>query len=134
MNKVFLIANLTRDPELHETAAGKSVLKFDIAVNRGFKDADGNYITDFFNVSMWGDKGVNCGRYLFKGSKVGIVGRLQNRTYKDKEGYNRTVTEVIAEDVEFLTPKKKDIEPEEVTRVKKTRPELEPIEDDDLPF
>lgn len=119
MNKVILIANLTRDPELHETAGGKSVLKFDIAVNRGFKDADGNYITDFFNVSMWGDKGVNCGRYLFKGSKVGIVGRLQNRTYKDKEGNNRTVTEVVAEDVEFLTPKKKDIEPEE---------------DDDLPF
>ena len=61
------------------------------------------------------------------------MGRLQNRTYKDKEGDNRTVTEVIAEDVEFLTPKKKDIEPEEVTRVKKMRPELEPI-DDDLPF
>lgn len=134
MNKVILIGNLTRDPELYETAGGKSVLKFDIAVNRGFKDADGNYITDFFNVSVWGDKGVNCGRYLFKGSKVGIVGRLQNRTYEDKEGNNRTVTEVVAEDVEFLTPKKKDIEPEEVTRVKKTRPELEPIEDDDLPF
>ena len=133
MNKVFLIANLTRDPELHETAAGKSVLKFDIAVNRGFKDADGNYITDFFNVSMWGDKGVHCAKYLFKGNKVGIVGRLQNRTYKDKEGNNRIVTEVVAEDVEFLTPKKKDIEPEEVTRVKKMRPELEPI-DDDLPF
>lgn len=133
MNKVILTGNLTRDPELHETAAGKSVLKFDIAVNRGFKDADGNYITDFFNVSVWGDKGVNCGRYLFKGSKVGVVGRLQNRTYKDKEGNNRIVTEVVAEDVEFLTPKKKDIEPEEVTRVKKMRPELEPI-DDDLPF
>lgn len=134
MNKVILTGNLTRDPELREIADGSSVLKFDIAVNRGFKDADGNYITDFFNVSVWGDKGVNCGRYLFKGSKVGVVGRLQNRTYKDKEGNNRTVTEVIAEDVEFLTPKKKDIEPEEVTRVKKTRPELEPIEDDDLPF
>ena len=133
MNKVILTGNLTRDPELHETAAGKSVLKFDIAVNRGFKDADGNYITDFFNVSVWGYKGVNCGRYLFKGSKVGVVGRLQNRTYKDKEGNNRIVTEVVAEDVEFLTPKKKDIEPEEVTRVKKMRPELEPI-DDDLPF
>lgn len=133
MNKVILTGNLTRDPELHETAAGKSVLKFDIAVNRGFKDADGNYITDFFNVSVWGDKGVNCGRYLFKGSKVGVVGQLQNRTYKDKEGNNRIVTEVVAEDVEFLTPKKKDIEPEEVTRVKKMRPELEPI-DDDLPF
>nr|DAS38427.1 MAG TPA: Single strand binding protein [Caudoviricetes sp.] len=133
MNKVILTGNLTRDPELHETAAGKSVLKFDIAVNRGFKDADGNYITDFFNVSVWGDKGVNCGRYLFKGSKVGVVGRLQNRTYKDKEGNNRIVTEVVAEDVEFLTPKRKDVEPEEVTRVKKMRPELEPI-DDDLPF
>lgn len=129
MNKVILTGNLTRDPELREIADGSSVLKFDIAVNRGFKDADGNYITDFFNVSVWGDKGVNCGRYLFKGSKVGVVGRLQNRTYKDKEGNNRIVTEVVAEDVEFLTPKKKDIEPE-----KKTRPELEPIDDDDLPF
>lgn len=133
MNKVILTGNLTRDPELYEIADRSSVLKFNIAVNRGFKDADGNYITDFFNVSVWGDKGVNCGRYLFKGSKVGVVGRLQNRTYKDKEGNNRIVTEVVAEDVEFLTPKKKDIEPEEVTRVKKMRPELEPI-DDDLPF
>lgn len=131
MNKVFLIGNLTRDPELYETAGGKPVLKFDIAVNRGFKD--GNCITDFFNVSVWGDKGVNCAKYLFKGNKVGVVGRLQNRTYEDKNGNNRTVTEVVAEDVEFLTPKKKDIEPEEVTRVKKTRPELELI-DDDLPF
>lgn len=134
MNKVILIGNLTKDPELYEIADGSSVLKFNIAVNRGFKDADGNYITDFFNVSVWGDKGVNCAKYLFKGSKVGVAGRLQNRTYEDKNENDRTVTEVVAKEVEFLAPKKKDIEPEEVTRVKKTRPELEPIEDDDLPF
>lgn len=140
MNKVLLIGNLTRDPELSETSGGVAVCHFTVAVTRDFASADGNRETDFFNVTVWRGRAETCGRYLKKGNKVAVMGSLQNRSYDDKDGIRRTATEVIASEVEFLTPKNAagGGEPfaEEVVAVKKQRPQLTAIEDDDndLPF
>ena len=127
MNKVILIGNLTRDPELTETPSGVAVCKFSIAVSRDYTNANGEKETDFFNITVWRSKAENCHKYLNKGIKVGIVGRMQNRSYEDKDGNKRFVTDIIAEDVEFLTPKKAN-EKEEFKR------ELEQVTDNDLPF
>ena len=108
MNKLFLIGNLTKDPELSETASGVSVCRLSLAVNRPYQDSDGERKADFFNVTVWREKADNCGRYLSKGNKVAIVAFLQNRSYEDKDGNKRFVTDIVADEVEFLTPKRED--------------------------
>ena len=131
MNKVILIGNLTRDPELTETPSGVPVCRFAIAVSRDYADSQGNRETDFFNITTWRGKAETCGKYLKKGNKVAVCGSLQNRSYEDKDGIKRTVTDVIASDVEFLTPKQSE---ESVVSVKRERPQLEEIDDNQLPF
>lgn len=131
MNKVVLIGNLTREPELSETPSGVAVCKFSVAVSRDYANADGERETDFFNITVWRGRAENCGKYLKKGNKVAIVGTLQNRSYEDKDGIKRNVTDIIASEVEFLTPKQQD---GETVTAKRERPELTPIEDDTLPF
>ena len=133
MNKTILIGNLTRDPELSETPSGVAVCKFSIAVSRDYADADGNRETDFFNITVWRGRAENCGKYLKKGNKVAIVGKLQNRSYEDKDGIKRTVTDIIADEVEFLTPKQASQE-ESVVSMTRQRPQLEQIDDNKLPF
>ena len=132
MNTVILIGNLTRDPELTETPSGVPVCRFAIAVSRDYADSQGNRETDFFNITTWRGKAETCGKYLKKGSKVAVCGSLQNRSYEDKDGIKRTVTDVIASDVEFLTPKQS--EEESVVSVKRDRPQIEVIDDNQLPF
>lgn len=132
MNKVFLIGNLTRDPELAETKEGKHICKASIAVQRDFNNANGERVADFFNVVLFGSRADYVGKYIKKGNKIAVCGRLQNRSYEDKDGNKRTVTEIIVDEVQNLTPK--EIEPEQVTKVTRTRPQLEPIDDDDIPF
>ena len=135
MNKVFLIGNLTKDPELTETPSGVAVCKFSIAVSRDYTNAEGNRESDFFNIVVWRGRAENCGKYLKKGNKVAIVGSLQNRSYEDKDGVKRNVTEVIASEVEFLTPKTASNEEEvSVRSVTRERPQLEAIDDNQLPF
>ena len=134
MNKTILIGNLTRDPELTETPSGVAVCKFSIAVSRDYADADGNRETDFFNITVWRGRAENCGKYLKKGNKVAIVGRLQNRSYEDKDGVKRTVTDIIADEVEFLTPKQSAEDDVQVKSVTRARPKPTPIDDGDLPF
>ncbi|MBQ7349072.1 MAG: single-stranded DNA-binding protein [Clostridia bacterium] len=137
MNKVILIGNLTKDPELTETPSGVAVCRFSIAVSREYANADGNRETDFFNITVWRGRAENCGKYLKKGNKVAIVGSLQNRSYEDKDGIKRNVTEVIANEVEFLTPKSSEATDEEenaVVSVRRERPQLEAIDDNRLPF
>ncbi|MBQ3047094.1 MAG: single-stranded DNA-binding protein [Clostridia bacterium] len=137
MNKVILIGNLTKDPELTETPSGVAVCKFSIAVSREYANADGNRETDFFNITVWRGRAENCGKYLKKGNKVAIFGSLQNRSYEDKDGIKRNVTEVIANEVEFLTPKSSEATDEEenaVVSVRRERPQLEAIDDNRLPF
>ena len=108
MNKVILVGNLTRDPELSETPSGVAVCKFSTAVSRDYADADGNRETDFFNITVWRGRAENCGKYLKKGNKVAIVGKLQNRSYEDKDRVVRHITEIIATEVEFLSPKQEE--------------------------
>lgn len=134
MNKVFLIGNLTRDPELTETPNGTAVCRFSIAVSRDYAGADGNRETDFFNITVWRGRAENCGKYLKKGNKVAVVGSLQTRSYEDKDGIKRNVTDIVASDVEFLTPKSAQSDDEEVSTVSTKRPQLEAIDDNQLPF
>ena len=137
MNKVYLIGNLTRDPELAETGSGIKVCRFSIAVNRTYRSSDGERQTDFFNITVWSNQAENCGRYLKRGSKVAVVGRLQNRSYEDKDGVKRNVTDIVADEVEFLSTKSSDsVDEQPQPRMTRSgRPQLEPVEDgDDLPF
>ena len=134
MNKVILIGNLTRDPEQASTPNGVSVCKFAIAVSRDFANAEGNKETDYFNIITWRGLADNCGKYLKKGNKVAVVGTLQNRQYEDKEGVVRHITEIVASDVEFLTPKQEEKEEIVTARVERKQLQLEQIDDKDLPF
>lgn len=136
MNKVFLIGNLTRDPELSETPSGVAVCRFAIAVSRDYANADGTRETDFFNITVWRGRAENCGKYLKKGNKVAVVGSLQTRSYEDKDGIKRNVTDIVASEVEFLTPKnaQSDAEDGEPVSVKRPTPQLEAVDDNQLPF
>ena len=103
MNKVFLIGNLTRDPEMRSTQSGVSVCNFTIAVNRRFKSANGKQETDYLNVIAWRQLAELCGKYLAKGRKVAVTGSIQTRTYEAKDGSKRTAWDIVADEVEFLT-------------------------------
>lgn len=128
MQRFICVGNLSKDPETGETPSGVSVCKFSIAVNRDYTNEDGSRDVDFFNVVTWRNLADNCAKYLKKGSKVAIVGKLQNRQYEAKDGSKRNVTEIIAEQVEFLTPKQSE-EPK-----KPAMREMKQTEIDDLPF
>ena len=138
MNKVYLIGNLTRDPEMSETPSGVPFCRLGLAVNRPYTGSDGERATDFFNITVWRTQAENCGRYLKKGSKVAVLGSLQSRTYEDKEGQKRTVTDIVASEVEFLTSRSaSDAQPDDDARPAPARkkPELEIMPDDEnLPF
>lgn len=131
MNKVILIGNLTRDPELSTTSSGISFCRFSLAVSRRFSGEDRQ--ADFINIIVWRAQAENCAKYLKKGSKAAIVGNIQTRTYDSQDGSKRYVTEVVAEEVEFISssrPAGTDGGQEKVDDVS----ELQPIEDDTLPF
>jgi len=125
MNKVTMLGNLSKDVDLRTTQSGKAVASFTIAVNRRFKNQAGESVTDFFPVNVWGQLAEICGKYLSKGKKVAVVGELQTRSYEDKQGVKRYVTEIVADEVEFLSPRdNKEGIPEGFVE----------IEDNDLPF
>lgn len=105
MNKVFLIGNLTRDPELTNTASGVAVCHFSIAVQRGYTSQDGERQTDFFNCTAWRGLAETIGKYAKKGKKIAVGGSVQLRNYEDNQGVKRTAVDIFVEDVEFLTPK-----------------------------
>ena len=140
MNHIMLIGNLTHDPELKTTASGVATCGLRIAVNRRFKDKNGETVTDFIPVVTWRKTAELCAEYLSKGRKVAIVGELQTRSYEAKDGTKRTVTEVVADEVEFLTPKSEGNENSGRSR-NRGRRQQEPdmhgfmdISDEDLPF
>lgn len=139
MNKWIGIGNLTRDPELSETNSGVSVCKFSIAVNRNYTDANGERGVDFINVVVWRQLGENCAKYLKKGKKVCVVGSIQTRSYENSNGEKRNVVEVVATDVEFLSPKDDDGQPQERQPQRndqqRRRPAMQSFDDDgDIPF
>ena len=104
MNKLTIIGNLTRDPELRVTSQGISVCSFTVAVNRR-NQKEGQPEADFFRVTAWRQLGENCGKFLAKGRKVAVVGMVSVSTYQANDGSTRAQMEVTADDVEFLSPK-----------------------------
>ena len=136
MNKVMLTGRLTKDPEFTTTVNGISVCRFGLAVDRKFTNENGEKEADFINIVVWRGLAENCNKYLRKGNKVGIVGSIQTRTYDVQDGSKRYATEVIAEDVEFLSPKtENDGKPKTESQEKQEiMQKFEPIDDDNLPF
>lgn len=106
MNKLIIIGNLASEPELRTTPNGKQVCSFTVAVNRR-KTGNDQPEADFFRVSAWEKLGENCNEYLAKGRKVAVVGSVSCRAYQTQKGENRASLEVVAQDVEFLSPKEK---------------------------
>ena len=124
MNKCQFVGNLTRDPELRKTTGENqwSVCTFSIAVNRPHDREK----TDFFTVVTWRALADNCARYLSKGRRVAVSGHLENRSYEDKNGVKRWITEIIADEVEFLSS---------VTRDAGSMADMTPVDPfDDAPF
>lgn len=134
MNKVILIGNLTKDPELATTNSGISYCRFSLAVPKRF--TSGEREAEFINIVVWRGQAENCNKYLRKGSKAAVVGSLQTRSYDAQDGTKRYVTEVVAEEVEFLGTRSGN----DTTSTSSNRSgdddvtELQPIEDDTLPF
>mgnify|MGYP000147981027 CR=1 FL=1 len=136
MNKVILIGNLVKDPEITTTNSGVSVCRFSLAVQRRFANADNGPQADFFNIVVWRGQAENCHKFLKKGSKCSVIGRIQNSSYEASDGTKRYVTEIVAEEVEFLSSRNSDgaDAPKPTSSPKPDTAELEPIDDDSLPF
>lgn len=104
MNIAILIGRLTKDPELrYIPSSGRAVATFSLAVDRPFVGKDGQKQTDFFNVVVWGKQAENVANYLTKGSQAAVRGNIQNRSYETSNGEKRYITEIIAENVQFLS-------------------------------
>lgn len=123
MNKIILIGRMTKDIEIRYTQNQKEVGNFDLAVNRNYKSANGEYDTDFFKCIAWGNLAKTIHTYISKGSQIAIEGRVENRTYQANDGTNRYVTEVVVEGVHLIDFKKNE-----------TATTEEVIGVDDLPF
>lgn len=144
MNKVFLIGNLTRDPELTETPNGISLCRFSIAVNRTYTSSESEKQTDYFNCTAWRGLGESVARYCKKGSKVSVAGSIQIRQYEGSGGVKRNAVYIIAQEVEFLNSSarndRNDAEEEsstqrQTTSRKPTQQQMQVFDDDgDYPF
>ncbi len=108
LNRIVLIGRLTKDPELRYTPKGRAVTRFTLAVDRPYKNQQGEREADFINIIVWGPAAENCANYLSKGKLAAVDGRLQIRSFEGKDGQRRWVTEVMAETVHFLSPRDKD--------------------------
>lgn len=128
-NLVAIMGRLTADPELKKTSNGNSVLSFNVACERNIADKNGQRETDFFKVTAWRNTAEFISRYFSKGQMIAIEGTLQNRSYEDREGNRRTITEIIANRVHFTGSKQ-----DNPTR-QTDEPDFEEIDDsEDLPF
>jgi single-strand DNA-binding protein len=108
MNKIMLIGNLGKDPEMSYTASGQAMTKFSLAVSRRWKDRESGERRDettWFNIVAWGQQAETCNNYLHKGSKIFVEGRMTSRKYTDKDGNERTAWDVTLENMEMLEPK-----------------------------
>ncbi|PZK37883.1 single-stranded DNA-binding protein [Staphylococcus aureus] len=111
LNRTVLVGRLTKDPELRSTPNGVNVGTFTLAVNRTFTNAQGEREADFINVVVFKKQAENVKNYLSKGSLAGVDGRLQTRSYDNKDGQRVFVTEVVADSVQFLEPKNNNQQP-----------------------
>lgn len=136
MNKVVLIGNLTRDPELITTNSGISVCRFSLAVQRRYTNSSGEREADFLDIVVWRGQGENCAKYLKKGSKCCVVGQIQKRSYEAQDGTKRYITEIVADEVEFLSTKQSGGDDDAYVKEQKSEvvADLQPVDDDTLPF
>lgn len=141
MNKVFIVGNLTRDPELRSTRDGISVCSFTVAVNRRVRNAEaGQPEADFFRITAWRQLGENCAKYLAKGRKVSVTGSVSASAYTAQDGSARASLEVTADDVEFLTPRGEVGDMPAAPRAQAPAPAAPQsngfvqVDDDELPF
>ena len=141
MNKAILVGNLTKAPELRTTPNGVSTTSFTVAVNRRYKSQDGQQQTDFINCVAWRGTAEFIAKYFTKGSRIGVVGTIQTRSYNDQNGNRRYVTEVVVDEAEFVTSKaqgaQKPTEQESRTADELFREDLadfQPLDDAELPF
>ena len=139
MNKLTIIGNLTRDPELRTTSSGINVCTFTVAVNRRRSANSNQPEADFFRVSAWRQLGENCQRYLAKGRKVAVVGAVSVQTYVGNDGTTRASLEVNADDVEFLSSRNEDAgyapaAPAQPAPAAPAMNGFEEVDDEDLPF
>jgi len=104
INKVILVGNLGKDPEVRFTPNGQAIAKFSVATTEKWKDQQGQLQerTEWHNVVVWGKQAETCGQYLSKGRQVFVEGRIQTRNYDDKDGNKRYITEIVAQNVKFL--------------------------------
>lgn len=128
MNQFFAIGRLTKDPEKRTTQNGTSVCTFTLAVDRRYKNADGERQADFFPVVCWRQTADFAAEYLAKGKLAGVIGEMQTRSYEDKSGAKRYITECVADQVQILSPKSEGA-------AQTQEPEMTPVSaDEDLPF
>ena len=133
MNKIYLIGNLIKDPVLKAVPSGQSVCEFTIAVNRkGWKTEETT--SDLFRISAWRGLGETCNRYLEKGRKVAVIGELKASTFIDKEGVTKISLDVIADEVEFLTPRSERRNEEQSDKPHPSQEGFTDISSDDIPF
>ena len=135
MNVWMGVGRATKDCEITTTANGVNVAKFTIAVDRRFKDADGNKVTDFVNIVAWRGLADICGNYVKKGSLLAVQGEMQIRNYEAQDGTKRYITEIIADNVKLLGSNKSETEnTQNAEPDKKGGSLLSQIDDDNLPF
>lgn len=128
MNKSEFIGNLTKDPELTETASGIKIARFTIAVNRNYVGSNGERKTDFFSCIAWRGLAETVAKYVKKGNRVYVCGSMETRDYEDSKGIKRTAYELVLSEIEFLTARS-SIEDEAASK------KLQPVVDDeDIPF
>lgn len=134
MNKFVGVGRLTKEPEIRSTASGTSVCTFTLAINRRFK-TEGQQQADFIPIVSWGKTADICAKYLHKGSQVGVCGSIQTRSYDDKNGNKVHITEVNAEEVQFLTSRSNEAENGLKMAQEMFDGQMTPVEDmDEVPF
>lgn len=151
MNKCCLVGRITKDVEIRYTQNQNACVMFTLAVNREFKNPDGSYSADFISCVAWNNQAEFLSKYVKKGYLLGVSGRIQTRTYQTQNGETRAITEVIVENIENLTPKPQEQQPQhnqqEMVNIQKPKPRQEPrnmmeqapqevfdVDDDLLPF
>src|SRR5690625_2898531 len=144
LNRVVLVGRLTKDPELKYTASGVAVANFTIACNRPFKNQQGEQEADFINCVAWRKPAENLANYMKKGGLIGVDGRIQTRSYDGQDGKRVYVTEVVAENIQFLESRNSSEKPKQQQRVDVYNNEVKQaqqfdgeqidVSDDELPF
>ena len=147
INNAVLVGRVTKDIELKQTQANKSVTQFVLAVNRQFKNGNGEREADFINIVAWGKTAELLAQYVHKGSQIGVVGRIQTRNYENQQGQRVYITEVVAENFQMLESRSQQqgqhqAQPQQRTAAPQQNKQPDPfaggtpmsLNDDDLPF